>query len=79
MMRPIDFSRPPIHRPAETDTDNNNLLTRHQLRNRPLDLLPDPCRPVGGFYHESAARVDDARCVAEDELQFGTANFNAEQ
>ncbi len=78
-MGAIDFARAPVHRSAEADADGCDFLARQHLRNRPLDLTPDTFGALGSLHHEPSPRADDARRVAEDELQLGAANFNAEQ
>ena len=79
LMGAIDLTLPPVRRSAEADADGFDFPIRHQLGNRPLDLAPDTFSAVGGRHREPAPRVNLAGRVTEDELQFGAADFNAEQ
>jgi len=40
---------------------------------------PNAFRTAGSLHHEPPPRVDDTRCVTENQLQLGPADFNAEQ
>ena len=79
LVRAADLARFPIHRPAKAHTDCLDWPKAHQLGQAPPNLAANPFSAGGGLDLELAPLDDLPRLVAQDQLELGAADFDANE
>src|SRR5437762_6448412 len=78
-MRATNRPGPPIDRPAETDGDTRRFGGRNQIRERRLNLFANAWAALGALNGQPSPLDDSCRFIADDDLQFRAADFDAEE
>ena len=79
LMRAGDASGLPIHRPAKADARGRDLPTHRQFRQGRRDLRANAWSAPRAIHGQTTALEDVCGLIADDELQFGAADFQAEK
>ena len=77
LMRATDLALLPIDRPAEANANRANIVRAQQFGNGFLDLPTNPSAALGWIHHQSASLSNRGGLIADYQLQFRAADFNA--